>query len=668
MGWIRLLCLMLCSMIWALDDISANTAVTLAPEQSENHLRNSNTLILGIFAYRPIHQMKKHYQPLADYLDSSLGDAYRIELQVLNHLQMQEALQHNQLDFVLTNPSHFLELRSQTSMTGVLATLERNRIGRPASALGGVIIVQDDSAITQLEDLVGRSIAIPGKQFLGGFQSQLYELLQHGIDQQQLSFVEKGTHDQVIEAVLTGEAEFGFVRTGILEDWMLHDLGDVRQLRVIHSQNLTGFPYALSTRLYPEWPLLALPHLESSVIRSVTRALFSLSSDHPAAQASEISGFMPAADYSAVERLARSIQAPPFDVVDPISFHQLWQQHKTWLVTIMALFGALIISLGWIAYQAIRLRQQKSFLKYERKCLEDVIWGADVGTWEWNINTGETRFNEKWAEMMGFSLADLEPVSIQTWINAVHPDDLAISQKALQGCFDGDTFVYECEVRVQHRKGHWIWILDRGRVVEWSDNGKPLKMSGTHLDITQRRKAQEKLSQLAYYDPLTHLPNRVLLTDRLEQAMARSRRNSRIVALVYLDLDGFKAINDTFGHEMGDHLLVAVASRIQMLLRETDTLARIGGDEFVLVLSELDSSDASSAMLERILVAVASPFIIDHETLHVSASMGVVYYPNRDEAADQLMRHADHAMYQAKRLGKNRFAIFNPAADGESVA
>ncbi|WP_151671728.1 diguanylate cyclase domain-containing protein [Nitrincola schmidtii] len=521
----------------AFDEISTSSEVNVLITPT------NQSLILGVFAYRSDDIMQSHFEPLVDYLNDALGDGLNIELKILDSQQMQEALRQNQLDFVLTNPGHYLVLRSQTSMSGVLATLVRRKDGVATSALGGVIIVRDESSIKTLNDIKGHRIAIPKARFLGGFQAQLYELQRHNIQKDQLEFIELLNQDQIIDAVLSGVADVGFVRTGMLEDWQLHGYGAVDQLRVINEQNLRGFPFRLSTRLYPEWPLLSLPHVDPTVVRRVANALFSLTSDHPAAIAAEIDGFIPAVDYASVENLARSIKAHPYDFVESIELSQLWQQYRTWLMTIAILFIALLISSSLIAYQALRLRRQRAILRSE----------------------------------------------------------------------------------------------------------------------------QRKLQQMAYYDVLTNLPNRALLTDRLERSMALSRRSGKSLALVFLDLDGFKAVNDTHGHDIGDQLLIEVAKRLQLSMRETDTLARIGGDEFVLVLSDVSIS-SSKPLLERILSSVAEPFLINKLPLYVSASMGVVYYPIIDDAADRLMRHADQAMYQAKRMGKNRYAIFTETSEDQSAA
>ncbi|MFZ2406757.1 MAG: diguanylate cyclase [Methylobacter sp.] len=182
-------------------------------------------------------------------------------------------------------------------------------------------------------------------------------------------------------------------------------------------------------------------------------------------------------------------------------------------------------------------------------------------------------------------------------------------------------------------------------------------------DITQMKAYQQQLEHIAHYDVLTGLPNRVLLADRLQQAMIRSQRHSRSLAVVFLDLDGFKAVNDSHGHAVGDQLLVIVGNRMKAALREGDTLARIGGDEFVAVLVDLEQPQDYELMLARLLQAAADPVMVDESALHVSASIGVTVYPQDEADADQLMRHADQAMYQAKQAGKNRYHLFDAGRD-----
>ena len=194
--------------------------------------------------------------------------------------------------------------------------------------------------------------------------------------------------------------------------------------------------------------------------------------------------------------------------------------------------------------------------------------------------------------------------------------------------------------------------------------GNVLQYVALFSDITTLKEHQHQLEHIAHYDALTNLPNRVLLADRLRQGMNQAQRRGQALAVAFLDLDGFKAINDQHGHEAGDQLLIAVAARMKQTLRDGDTLARIGGDEFVAVLVDLTDATASAPMLTRLLAAAALPVVFGDIVLQVSASIGVTIYPQAEGVdADQLLRQADQSMYQAKLAGKNRYHIFDAEQD-----
>jgi diguanylate cyclase (GGDEF)-like protein/PAS domain S-box-containing protein len=239
-----------------------------------------------------------------------------------------------------------------------------------------------------------------------------------------------------------------------------------------------------------------------------------------------------------------------------------------------------------------------------------------------------------------------------------------------------DKAFYERMWRSLTEQGHWsgeIW--NRGKDGQLfavlltissvrDDAGLVQQYLGLFSDITGIKQHQNELERIAHFDALTDLPNRVLLADRLQQAMAQAQRRGQQLAVVYLDLDGFKEVNDGHGHEAGDHVLITLAQRMKHALREGDTIARLGGDEFVAVLVDLEDIADSLPMVARLLDAAAQPVHIGTLALHLSASLGVTLYPQAQEVgADQLLRQADQAMYQAKVTGKNRYHFFDAALD-----
>ncbi len=215
----------------------------------------------------------------------------------------------------------------------------------------------------------------------------------------------------------------------------------------------------------------------------------------------------------------------------------------------------------------------------------------------------------------------------------------------------------------RHKNGDVYPVMQTISAVR-DDQGSTRQYLALYTDITLLKEHEQKLERSAHYDALTSLPNRVLLTDRLNQGMIQARRREQQLAVAFLDLDGFKAINDNYGHESGDQLLITLATRMKLALREGDTLARLGGDEFVAVLADIGDIEASVRMLTRLLAAAAEPVQSGDTTLQVSASLGVTFYPQEEDIdADQLIRQADQAMYQAKQSGKNRYHLFDAEQD-----
>ena len=301
-----------------------------------------------------------------------------------------------------------------------------------------------------------------------------------------------------------------------------------------------------------------------------------------------------------------------------------------------------------------RLLEQDLQARHQR--LDNILWGTGAGTWEWNARSGETRVNEAWAGMLGYSLAEIGPVSADICVDFSHPEDHPRAMAQLQGHLRGETDRYECELRLRHRDGHWVWVLDRGRICTWTEQGEPEWVMGIHLDISQRKAAEAELERLAHYDSLTGLARHSLLNAHIRQAMSQARRHDSQFALLFLDLDGFKQVNDVHGHEAGNQLLAELARRMKSCLREIDTVARIGGDEFAALVVDLPECAAVLPLVQRLLEALALPVRQGAQSMQVSASIGVAFH-QRDASLDDLMQQADAAMYQAKRSGKNRYQI-----------
>ena len=440
-------------------------------------------------------------------------------------------------------------------------------------------------------------------------------------------------------------------------------------------------------------------------------------------------------------------------------------------------------SIDSLKKEAFNRNEAEKSLAVERGRLATILEGTDAGTWEWNVQTGEMVLNERWANIIGYSLAEISPVSIETWKKYTHPDDLVVSNQALENHFSGESDYFECEVRMLHKEWSWIWVLQRGRVSTWTAGGEPLLAAGTSQDITtrkrieielresedryrstlasmddlvfvldqngifvdfhqpdkqhttyvspnvflgkshrkilppdvsdmlayaisevktsgnpheveyllpegdenrwyqarvsartdihgdfagvtavardvtERRKNEDKIRHMANHDTLTGLPSLNLAMDRMSVALAGAVRKSNMAAIMFVDLDGFKQVNDSYGHDAGDALLKEMATRLQSAVRKTDTVARIGGDEFVVIATEINTPANAELVANKTLAAALNSVNYNGNEIHVGASIGIALFPDHGDNAKTLLKRADDAMYEIKRSGKKGIAF-----------
>lgn len=458
---------------------------------------------------------------------------------------------------------------------------------------------------------------------------------------------------------------------------------------------------------------------------------------------------------------------------------------RQWFVvgSVITLLSLLYLSLFMIVKRAEDLIQrQNREIERDRQALSEseerwkfALEGSGEGVWDRNLQTGVAVFSKRYKEIYGFGEDDLVDHH-EAWDERIHPDDLPLVDADRAAYFSGKKQVYANERRMQCKDGSWKWILSRGMVVARDAQGRPLRMIGTHTDITERHQreealrlaatvlstmdeavavtdtdnkivsvnpaftaitgylpgevvgrnprllasgmhtpefyremwatlsekgswhgeimnrgkngrlfvewlsikqvrdeqgqtthhvavfsdiserkaAEEHMRHMAHFDALTGQPNRSLFADRLQQTIAKARRDKSRLALMFIDLDQFKPVNDLFGHHVGDLLLREVAGRLQTCLRrETDTVARMGGDEFVVILPEIEAVPAAAEVAKKILHALSQPFDIAGHDIHISSSIGIAVFPEHAGDERQLLNRADEAMYRAKEGGRN---------------
>jgi diguanylate cyclase (GGDEF)-like protein/PAS domain S-box-containing protein len=283
--------------------------------------------------------------------------------------------------------------------------------------------------------------------------------------------------------------------------------------------------------------------------------------------------------------------------------------------------------------------------------------GANDGLWDWNLRDDTIYFSPRWKAMLGCGEAEIQNRP-QEWFDRIHPSDRDTVQRCIAEHFKGQTPYFEAEARMLHKDGMFRWMLSRGLMIR-DEAGTPVRMAGSQTDITEGKVA----------DPMTGLPNRLLFIDRLSQVLEHRRRHPGTqFAVLFLDLDGFKLVNDSFGHAVGDRLLIQVAARLEGSLRHTDklvrlsesfTFARLGGDEFAILLNALKDPADATRVAERLLEALAEPFVVDGNEFFTSASIGIAMGTLGYHHPEEYVRDADTAMYKAKELGKGRFEVFD---------
>ncbi len=285
--------------------------------------------------------------------------------------------------------------------------------------------------------------------------------------------------------------------------------------------------------------------------------------------------------------------------------------------------------------------------------------GTNDGIWDWDLHSDTIYFSPRWREILGYSQTEFGN-SLSDWFDLIPAEDLPAVKTAFDDHMAGLSPHLGLEHRIYHRNGNILWVLTRGMAVKDHD-GSVLRMSGSLTDITQRKTLEEQLLYNALHDALTGLPNRTLLADRLERRIERSKRQiEEYFAVLFLDLDRFKLINDTQGHQAGDLLLKTIAKRLSGLLRSSDTVSRIGGDEFVILLENLTRPEEVIPIVERIQSEIQMPVDLDGEAILTSASIGIVLSTDDCRNANDILRDADIAMYRAKARGKACYELFKP--------
>lgn len=608
-------------------------------------------LRFGVLAFRSKEMTAKQWQPLAQELQRALP-GHTVQLLPMTLTELDSAAKQKQLDLVLTNPEHYIFLKNRLSLSAI-ATLINLESGRPVTHFAGVIFTRANrNDIQTLADLNDKTIASPAEQSLGGYLMQRWELEKNHVTAKAYSFVGM-PQDRVVEAVLAGSTDAGFVRSGLLEKLAKAGKISLNEIRVLvqhNSGDIDQIPFLHSTEHYPEWPMSVASQLSSDTVRKISLALLNIQSDSLIAKTAEIAGFNPPADYTPVEVLMLRLRSHP-EELKYFNFSDVaWRYHDIFVIG-TAIIWVILILVGFLVrtnrrFKRVASENQKLLLAVEQSPVSIVIT---------DLNGRIEYANHAFVEITGYQLNEV--IGKNPRILQSGKVDQSLYEEMWSTLKKGEKWRGEMINRRKNGQEYIeLCLINPVKLI----NGRITHYLGIKQDITERKKTEEQIKQLAFYDPLTGLPNRRKLLDRLHYTTAISHRENRVFAVFMMDLDKFKAVNDALGHAAGDGLLKQVATRITRRLRESDMVARLGGDEFVIVLENLHSPDDAAQVALDVIEDLTVPFeLLDGHIVQIGASIGIGFYPQHGDNPEKLLDHADTALYQAKDKGRGCFVYYD---------
>jgi diguanylate cyclase (GGDEF)-like protein/PAS domain S-box-containing protein len=573
---------------------------------------------------------------------------HQFRVRFVDYRGMVDDLKFRHADFLLTNSSSYIDLSARFELTAPLATWIGDSQLR-TDQFGGVIFTRSDrNDLITLADIKDHQVAAVDQNSLGGFQIEAIELLKIGLKfgvDYPIRFV--GTpHENVVRAVLERRADVGFVRTGVIEGMLERGLIRPDDLRVIRSpEAATGdhFPMQVSTPLYPDWPLAARRDVDDALVRRVTAAVLDLGTPKPL--------FNIPSRYERSEQVVRTLRLPPYDQLPEFTAADIWHRYTWQGVVIGSLSAVVLILILWLLRLNLWLESKRLRLQNEIRHRENLLNTMNEGVYELDARGHCIVINPAALQMLGFEREDVMNRDLHHLIHAQREDGTpceALDCIVLKTSADGISRTGEEWFTRRNGEGFPVAL----RVSAYPGPGPRHAVVAVFHDISEQRREEQRIRHLAFHDVLTGLPNRTLFMDRLEQALRLSRRIGDRVAVIFVDLDRFKPVNDQYGHEAGDRLLVQVAARLQSCLRQSDTSARLGGDEFIALLQGIRDSGDAEAVAQKIRAALREPFDLGNGVVvQISASLGVALDVEELIDAGGLRAQADRAMYRSKEQG-----------------
>lgn len=653
-----------------MNKIIVNVVLTLitlfTPLHALSVSADKQEVVIGVLAFRSKLDTQNEWTPLTYHLNKQIP-SHTFIIRPLSYKEFDDAVAKKELDFAFTNPEHYVYFSVKYNATRIATLIRANVGGNELKEFGGVIIARSDRKdITSLEDLKNKDIAAVDQLSLGGYLAQSSLLLTKGIDvtrDDTVTFTDM-PHDKVVYIVESGSADAGFIRTGVLEKMAKEGKINRDDFKIINPQKIKNFPQALSTRLFPEWPFVAFKETNPELANQVAVALLNLKRGSEIPKTAGYYGWNIPLAYEGIRALMEDMRVPPFDKDPEFTMNDVLRKYA---LSIIILLGLLSMTLLFLAY---RLRMLTITLKQESQALENQI----------AIREEAQQYLRRIANVFhnsreGIIITDADKIIIDVneafcVLTGYTKEDVIGHKPLILRSGRHSPFFYAQIDQALEKEGSWrgeIWNKKKSgqEYAEFlridtvrNTKGEIENYIGIFSDITEHKQQEEHLHRLVNYDPLTNLPNRHMYMTLAEQMLAFSKRKGTKAIVAFLDLDGFKQVNDGYGHAMGDRILQKAGERLSQQLRQSDIIARIGGDEFVILLSDINSEDAHELLI-RILDALKEPIEVEGATINIGVSIGATLFPDDCEEIDILLRHADAAMYRSKETGRNRITYYN---------
>lgn len=592
-------------------------------------------IVFGVFAYRSESKMIEKYQPLADHLSKELQTP--VILRILSQKELEEEVHLGKIDIVSTNPSHFVALREKGELTGAIATEVKFYNGALTPYLGGVIIVSSARHdIKNILDLKGKKISIPGKEFLGGYQAQAYELFGHGLVlPHDALLLEAKSHDGVVSDVVKGRADAGFVRSGILEEMIDEKILSSSDIFVLSEKHFDHFPLKVSTALYPEWAIACSANLDIKIVKKTAVALYNYSPTIK--ERNQIRGFTIPADYTSVDSLARILHLPPYENISDFNTNDVLKKYGN---LVLALFLLAIVAGILVSWIYTVFANKIAFQKIYAQSVFDAAPTPII------VTSGKELVSANSAFLSFFNYENIkdfknEHKCVCDYFEDGETDDFLLAQI-------GNLSWAEYIIANPHKK-------HKAKVTI----GEKTTIFEVKLSIVENR--QETLYIIVFADisfillrsttdELTGVANRLYFNAVLEHSFYIARRIRQPLSVVFVDIDYFKAVNDNYGHLVGDAVLKQVASILKSNIRKSDVVARWGGEEFIVILP-------NTALDKSVEIAESLRKNIKDENLDsvgsITCSFGVATLME-NENTEEFLNRSDSLLYQAKELGRDR--------------